>query len=120
MKCQGHIFYLSIMKCQVKVNTKILFKIQIKQIGQLFPFYFSAFELLNHPRELARQITLIDHGKTDFSCVLILQKVRQSVERILCFFIYRKRKKKGCECIFHSGIVSVLVSNRFSKPSCTC
>ena len=52
------------MKCQVKVNTKILFK--------TFCFLFSAFELLNHPRELARQITLIDHGKTDFSCVLIL------------------------------------------------
>ena len=33
---------------------------------QIFYFLFSAFELLNHPRELARQITLIDHGKTYF------------------------------------------------------
>ena len=119
MKCQGHIFYLSIMKCQVKVNTKILFKIQIKQIGQLFPFYFSAFELLNHPRELARQITLIDHGKTDFSCFNSVKSETISRTNTLLFHL-PKTKKKSCECIFHSGIVSVLVSNRFSKPSCTC
>ena len=26
-------------------------------------FLSSAFELLDHPKELARQLTLIDHGK---------------------------------------------------------
>ena len=28
-----------------------------------FFFVYSAFELLDHPKELARQITLIDHSK---------------------------------------------------------